>query len=413
MKKIGNIAAPTIVTTRKDPFNVSLSILQVGGQPLTQSQDTSQNLWIPDRELDSPLLLEPVLEVTDHQTGVSVTTNVTYSWYLDKVSLWDSSSKKGLVSAYSKDRTIGDRGTNDGFFLETTGSADSGNLEVTGRLLVARNVNYVATVSDRGPITVICVAQYTDSTRTQTYEISQSVVLTSGNIPDDQYSLNILQPSSVAYHPLTDTTPIREFDVEVMMGKRVLKDGELEDIRYFWYLDGVLIPTDGSLAAYKEGQHTSSLKLDLDYIDSGDVSVRIAVGKNATVPNVNAVDSRSIEWKVPKLTATPYSKSGSAVRNTGEVKEFEAIVQARGGDVDENHLKEFIRLNWQTKSTASETRTNRGWGKHLTLTSGQLIQGGRANTEVGIDVYMLGIKEGITAGGEAVTCNNEMVYART
>lgn len=432
MKKFINTAPPVVMTTNRQPLVLSLSINERNGKPLTQTQDKLAGEWAPNRNTN-PLVFDPVATYYDPETGR--TSNVpaaNISWYLESIDAVSSEENEtGLVTASWSN-------TGNYFLEKTTGT----NPTTTGSLVVRKNVNY-----DK-PVTIICVVQFTDSGRAESYRDEQSIIINSINKPSEFYSVVLKTPSVVEYRPITDASPQRTIEAVAYKGGEEVVFPFLTGIRFFWYYlkSGVwtLIPTDGTYAPYvsgningKSGSYASSVVLDADYIDHDTIKVMIAatptytavgsptgnpstngyfertgsspnytyfptsdtsvvsgktyyaLSSTATQPDSPSLSQCEITRVFPRIEALPYSTGGSAVNTGDKSKEFRAIVTADGVDMSDEKRDELIRLNWKSKPTNSNTITDRGWGNTTVISASDLMKTGSVNVEVQPDLYIL------------------------
>jgi len=398
MKRIINTSAPAVISTQYTPLTCVLSIVQVNNAPLTQAQDAVKGLWQPNRDpqnvlsaVAEPLILGTLFEAYDADTDQHITPTVSVKWYVDeKVDTWDSSNNKGKV--YKTDPT-------ESYYLETSNSLS------TGRLIITKNVDHSTSVR------IFCVAEYYDTTRSETYTEEAQVVLTTENKPDEFYAVDILTPSLIEYRPLTDALTTKTIKARTRLGNQVLTGDEGSSIKYFWYIDDVLITA--STPGYVSGQGSDTLVVDADYLDVVQISVKIADNIEATAPNQQCTDTCSLSWVWPKIEALAFT-GGSSVKAQDGSKHFESIVKMAGQAMPESKKKEFVRLNWKMKATNNSTITDLGWGDDVYIAASNLRKGASANVEVFIEPCLLGRYEEVTtASGTAVTtASGEQVFAR-
>ena len=214
---------------------------------------------------------------------------------------------------------------------------EDGSHVTTGRLVVKKNVSYLK------PEKVICVVEYTDVSRAETYKLEESVLLTSENKPEDFYTVTLNTPLEVRYHPITDAVSQRTFVASVRIGNTELAPSQYNDIKFFWYkkepgdLSPVLIDTTGLFPAYVSGQGTRTLVLDADYCQQAEIIVRIADDADAASPNVSSYDKCILCWKWPRIDALPYCAAGGSVDAESTEKPFEAIVRYDGQDMPDGY----------------------------------------------------------------------------
>lgn len=424
MKRIINTSIPLVVTTLRKPLTISLTIANSGadGGPLTQAQDTQKNpqVWIPNRQ-QYPLFLAPNFVAKNTENGETITNGYTIQWYVEQ------GSTSTLVTSTNP---------GDDYYKECKGANNTG--DETGRLVVRKNVDY------RSPVTIKCVVSYTDNVENRLYHAEDSVSLTTTNLPDEIYTVAIQAPYVINYDPIyakKSTTLANgafqygskfRFSAKTQLGKNDATAG----VYYFWYIGGTLITTGAGSTAiqYKaadqlpgKGLGTDTIILDADYGDSFTVTVKVGTFEevanptgnpktkgyyeesggvysktnDTTVnalktyytapsePNQAAEDSRDLVWSWPDIDSMPVSLGGNAVRSNAGNKEFTAVVQADGVDVDDAITKEYVRLNWKRHAMNGNTVVDMGWGKDVSVKNSDLNKTGGENVEVYADVYLL------------------------
>lgn len=393
MKKINNIGAPTVITTRRTALITSFTIEVVAGGTLSQAMDNTLNpiLWLPDRTV-TPLILAPVFDAYDSETLASLSNTASYKWYVQKVQSWNASTQEGEV--------IETLTAADGYYLERQ------NNQLTGRLVVTKNVDF------QSPIVIICQVSYTDSAHSTIFTDETSVMLTTENKPEDFYDVNMIATSPIRFNPFSDLTDTptpstKTIKAVVAKGKYQLTQQQLSNIKFFWYLEDVLL--SANVMGYVSGQGTDTLTVDAEYIDKGNIKVKIADSQSASAPNLTTSDERLLSWDIPKIEVDPYCTAGSAVKNAEGEKVFHALVRINGKDVAEAKWKDYLLLRWVTKETTSVVETERGWGDTCTIPASELFG---KDTEVKVIPYLLGPLEPVTCNGETVNCNGEVVVSR-
>lgn len=427
MKKIVNTAIPVVFSTTRTPLSTSLSIAREGenGGPLTQAQDVAHALWLPNRRLH-PLFLSPQFEAKDPDTGEVVTSGYEVKWYLVNNGVYTEITSLTTSDDYYKER-----------------DADQ---NLTGRLVVRKNVNYDA------PVTIACRVTYADSLRTQTYTEEELVLLTTENKPDAFYSVKIQAPNTLTFNPLyqeRDTTlangAIQYGSLFRISAKAALAADDVTDqVVFFWYAGETLmgdtlacLPYRSSSQLTGKGQGTDTIVVDMDYADQLDISVAIGyyeavyspTGNPSTkgyyelvsgayqlstdtavnvtkqyytkpaTPNTPVRDHIAVVWQWPNVDALPYSKGGSTIREGRSLagkKDFAAIVQADGVNLADDVIDEYIRLEWKRHGMNSSEVTVVGWGREVSIDNIDLYRTGYENVEVYPDIWLLGCKKLVT-----------------
>jgi len=428
MKRIINTSVPVVVTTIRTPLSTSLTIAQSGenGGPLTQAQDTQQNpqVWIPDRRLH-PLILTPLFVAKDTGTGETITSGYDIKWYIV-----NGDTQTQITSTV----------TSQDYYLEqeTVYDEESGEstTRLTGRLVVRKNVDY------RTPVTLRCVATYTDNLRQEIYTKESIVTLTSTNMPEENYVVSLQAPAVITYDPVYIKTGNLanglfqngskfRLSAKTMLGSNDATSG----VYYFWYIDGQPIVEGLDFLQYSQenqlagkGLGTDTIVLDMDYAEKFKGQVQIGtfneVGSptgnpktkgyyemngndfvlttdttvNASkvyytkpsAPNLPSTDERTMMWEWPDIDNEPFSHSGNAVRSSSGSKVFEAIVQADGVDLDDAFVDEHIRLDWHLHPMNSSTVTDLGYGRTMAVDHAALNRTGGEHVEVYADTCLLG-----------------------
>lgn len=386
MRKLINPAPPVNITTSRKPPTVTLQIMQVDAQPLTQSQDKVNNLWSPDRYGEVALILEANFQAYDPETGGALSVTPEITWYLNQVKTWDGTNGE---------LAIDDQQTSDVNYRLETAVVDDVRV-TTGRLVVRQNIDYLS------PAKVICIVKYTGIEGASDYEIEDSVLLTSENKPEEFYALHLRQVNNVKYRPLKDTTSQRTLEVDVYRGNAKLGASALNGMKFFWYkkessdADWVLVPTTGLFPSYVSGQYTKTLVIDADCLLQCRFKVMAATTADAAEPNIPSFATCIVQWVLPDIEAEPTSIGGSSVSVSDTQRQFEAILRVDGKDISDADRAELIRLNWKSKPTNSATITDRGWTDSPTIAASELRRTGGENVAVWPEVYLLGPYEIIT-----------------
>lgn len=444
MKKIVNTAVPVVFATTRTPLSTTLSIIQEGenGGPLTQAQDVPHDLWIPNRRLH-PLFLRPHFEATDPDTGETVTSGYEQKWYLVN------------NGEYTEITSVT---TSDDYYKECDAE---GNL--TGRLVVRKNVNYDA------PVTIACRVTCPDNLRKQAYTEEELVLLTAENKPEAFYSVKIQAPSTLTFNPIWQKrdTPLAGGALQYgsmfrLSAKAALgEEDATTGVVFFWYAGDTLIGETLECLFYRDanqlagkGQGTDTIVVDMDFADQLDIAVAIGyyeavysptgnphakgyyeqadgayvltadttvnTGKQyytkPTAPNTPARDHIAAVWQWPNIDALPYSKGGTVVREgktLAGTKDFAAIVQADGLDVGGDVVDEYVRLEWKRHGMNSAEVTVVGWGREVSISNADLYRTGYENVEVYPDIWLLGCYKLVVDGeGKYVTSDGRYVVSR-
>jgi len=397
MKKIINPAPPAAVVKTKSPLNVMLSIGIVDDGTLTQSMDSTRNIWQPDRDPVSagagakPLILVPQLSVGDASTGQVKTVNAVFTWYIDNVSAaWDSSKEEGKVQEY------GGADTSKKYYYETRdGSSDSS--KATGRFVVRKNVHHEHSKK------VILVASFTDENASQTYEERAEMVLSSENRPDDFYDVKIQCPNMMRYYPLTNetdmagNTSLATFTAVARKGRQNVSSA----VKFFWFLNDAAI--DASTLCYQaaaqpagKGIGKDTIVLNMDFVDDAKLTVKIGESLNAATPLDYTSDNVALMWEFPRLELLPHTKGSKRIMDSDKKKGFGSILHSAGENVDAARRAEYIRQQWWTRASDVTAKTMRGWGEEIDIDASELRKPGNVDVDVNADPYLLGPYEVLT-----------------
>lgn len=374
---IENPVSPVVITTKRTVLTSILSVKEGENGTLTQYQDLTKKAWSPDRTI-MPLVLMPVFNAINDK-GEAENIVPEYTWYANNT------------------RIVSTR-TNADYYLETSGGS------VTGNLVVRKNVSY------ESPVTIKCVATYTDNLQIETYSIDKSVLLTSENNPDTIYMVTLDVTNTLTFHPLTDESTLFEIHAAVQFGSQHLPSSE--QMAYFWYVDDELMDED--TLGVISGLGTSTLVIDAGFFNGVTITVKLGVpvsGALPKTPNINAMAQCGIVWDYEDPVAIPVGNGGNVIRPNSGDKKFDAIVQVRNKNISQDRIDKYIRLQWFTHSTndVQNVRTIHDWGKSITLGADQLMSEGNANMEVGVDLYVLGQYKGVVGYDSYQLINGELV----
>lgn len=363
--QITNTAPATVIITKKADLTTLLTI-RIASGTLTQAQDITKNLWMPDRKLN-PMKLEPLFSAFNPETKENVDLAPSIEWFVN-------------------DEKVTATSTTADYYLEIA----EGTGTLTGNLIVRKNVSYGSQAVVR------CKATYTDNLRQQQYYREADVTLTTENKPDTLFMVSLDVPAIVKFRPLQDESSLKTIKASVQYGDEVVT----EDIAFFWYLNDTLITAD--TLGYVSGLGTDTLVLDADYFDGDVVAVRIGIpepeseGSDVnvmpTAPNLGAQAQCTMVWDYGDIDMLPIARGGSSVRPTTERKVFDSVVRCNGKDVDAALVDKYIRLGWFTHATdeSQDAKTAIGYGRQMTMDASQLRRGDGVNVEVSADIYVLG-----------------------
>ena len=377
--KIASTEQPVVITTQRTPLVGALSISSNGGA-LTQVYDAVLNTYEPVDRNDTPLVLSPVISVTDPDTGQSVPltdlSSIEIRWYI------------GNSMNYVTSRV-----QSDDYHLQTDDDTATGN--TTGSLVVRHNVG----PNDSYAVPILCEFSCTDNSRAETYKFTSTILLTTEEKVQKMLSIQLGNPSKVTYNPIEEDSSLKVFTAKVYNGGTLMQNN---NFKFFWYINDVMISDENTLG-YVSGQGTDTLILDAEYLDNVIVKVRIATITTLNAPNHPANAECTLVWHWPRMQALPYSLAGESVRNSDGNKRFSAFVQAYGKDIPDSKRDRYCRLNFYTQPTTSTTKTSRGWGNFVTVAASNLFRNDGAHTNVGVELYTLGSLKAVSQNGSIVT----------
>lgn len=362
---VENPTPPVVITTRRTVLSTLFTIKTNDDGTLTQYQDLTKNMWIPNRTIN-PLMLTPVFEALNDK-GEKGAVVPEYKWYVN--------GSRILTTV-----------TNEDYYLQTSDGS------LTGSLVVRKNVEW------EHPVTVKCEATYTDNLQIETFTEERSVMLTSENNPDSLYTVMLNVPNTITYRPLTDASSLFTIQASVQYGNEQL-DGSAQ-MAYFWYIDDE--PVTEETLGVVSGVGTPTLVVDADYFDGVTITVRLGVPyypseRSSTpvlpaAPNINSAARCGLVWDYEKPKAVPTGLGGNVVRTGSGDKDFESVVQVGNVNVDDNRRIKYVRTQWFKHSTADvqDVRTLLDMGKRITLQNSELMTEGNVNMEIGVDLYVLG-----------------------
>ena len=378
--KIENEAADVVISTQRTPLTGSLTISS-GGSSLSQVYDVIWGTYEPEDRKVFPLVLTPIISITDPDTGQAVPltdlSQVELRWYV------------GASAVYITSRNPGDD-----YYLQTV------NDTPTGALVVRHNVNE----SDKYAVPVRCELSCTDSSRNEIYKFSSAVLLSSEIKAHDILSVSLQNPKVVTYNPIFEDNSQKTFKAVVQIGSEIVSS---DRIKFFWYANDVLIGDD--MLGYVSGQHTDTLVLDAEFLDNTLIKVRISTNTSGSNPNNPAKAESTLLWQWPKIDAIPYSMSGEAIKTSNDKKRFGTIIQAYGHDIPESKADRYFRVNWYTQPTDTMVKSDKGWGRETVINGSDLFKQGGDNINVGIDLYTVGILKAVVGYDSYQMVNNELV----
>jgi len=375
---VANPAPPVVMTTRRSPLTGALFV-SGGGASLSQVYNALTNKYEPEDRQETPLVLTPVLTLTDPETKAVVPLSqmsaIDVKWYL---------------------------GNSDTPVISRVASADYYLTRKDGMVIDSLAVRHNVGPTDNYSVTIRCEVEATDNSRNEKYRFQALTMLTSENKAQNIISVQLKNPSLVGYDPIRDDSSLRQFKAVAYKGAEVMAP---ESVKFFWYLDGELL-SDSVTLGYVSGQYTDTLTLDAEYIDNALVEVRLSIDTTLSVPNHPARAQSTLMWKWPALKALPYSMSGEAIRSAGEMKRFGCIVQANGKDVPQEKVERYFRMNWFTQPSDTMVRKEQGWGPEIIVPGSDLFSRTGASVNVTVDLYTVGHLVTVMCDGKMVVDSN-------
>lgn len=352
--QISNTAPVAIISSSNTPLEVSLT-LKVESGTLTQAQDVTKNLWIPDRNIEA-MSISPVLSVYDHDAKSTVEISPVYTWFVN------------------------------GVIVPSTNTPSQDYYIQNGKLWFRKNTSYLS------PDVIRCSAMYADNLRLTSLTSDAELLLTTENKPEAIYTVDIEAAHSIIFHPFTEESTQRTVNAIAQYGDTILNN----EVKYFWYIDGELITNE--MVGYISGQGTKSITLNLDFFKDVTLSVKIGVIKYQdgeqvipTEPNQETEAQRLITWDYENVELLPIGRGGSAMRASSGEKYFEAILRVNGKDVSNERREKYTRTRWTTHDTNADATNvvDKGWSPDLILTKEDLYRSSAVNVEVGAELYIL------------------------
>ena len=372
-----NVSQPVVINTELKPLDIVFSLSPNGLTEQWHYDNT--NSWSPNRAVTA-------LTITPTVTGVDSEGGRTYT----------------NISFYTTDWYVNEYKTSSYIESHITTDSTSADYYISGNNLVVRkNVTYDHAVQVR------CVAKYIDPRDAgRISQIEQILTLTTSKDAEfDCPTIDVLCESSLPYNPLTSETSL--FTLTAVAYRA--GDDVSSTIAFEWYaVDGgseVLVET---MPFYVSGQGTRDLVVDALYGE--EIKIVLRAKKSASVyypPKVY----RTVVWRIPDIDTNVLSENGQTYRSNIPTMAFSTVINARGSIISEAIKQAHMRFNWKTRLSGQSTETDRGWGLGITLDHSAL-QSSTGSVLVYPYVYVLSAYEEVTYDNDAVTYNNETVYAR-
>lgn len=393
MGKRINTSTTTVINTELIPLADIFELIPNGQTEQWYYENT--NIFAPDRQV-TPLIITPKITAVDNDTNTTYNPSIhTISWYALEYS----------GSAWSETH-----------ITNTTDSLANDYVIVGNTLKINKNINDAT-----HGVQIRCAVQYIDPRDSGiTYAVESTILLTTNKDATIIYpTIDIRAESSQAFNPLemVNDTDSRFTFVGTYTYDVDAQHDPSPTFVFEWYgvKNGAEVKID-TLPCYVSGQNTNTLIVDAMYDEDLQVILRI---KDSAAPTVILPPKaqRSIVWKIPRIDGITTSENGSAVRSDSESFDFTTIVNITGKTLDEDTINKNLRFKWKLRKSNQSTVTDKGWGRKINIEASELINvrgsnNSMASTVVGNEIYLLGAKEQVTQGGEAVTFSSAPVYNR-
>ncbi len=332
MKRINN-SQPLSVVTQFRPLSTSMNIEVMGGLSVMQFYKSTSLQWLPDHSV------EPTFDSTGGQTNGTLRLKATYS-VIDPDELLNVEKLSPQVFWYVNDEQI------------TTNDV-SADYYITDNILYVRK-NFTHT---QGAV-VSCECRFTDVRTNTPFVLSDSIPLTAVLQADEQWSLTMLCDKTQKHFPIFADTSIYTFQAEAKLGNNVKDDS----VAWFWdySLDNGVTwkEIDDECYWYVSGKNSSALKVDMDFIESITVRVRIAEDSTATTPSLKVAATASCAWRMPILRPNVFCYGGSRVFSNTEFMTFGVQVHVNNhDDLTIAQQKAWLMFDWAKRLQGSTTKT--------------------------------------------------------
>lgn len=393
MGKRINTSTTAVINTELIPLTDSFELVPNGQTEQWYYENT--NIFAPDRQV-TPLIITPKIVAVDRDTNTTYNPSIhTISWYALEYS----------GSAWS-----------DTLITNTTDSLSNDYVIVGNTLKINKNIDDAT-----HGVQIKCKVQYIDPRDSGiTYAVESTLLLTTNKDATVIYpTIDIQTESALAFNPLemVNATDSRFTFVASYTYDVDTQHDPSPTFIFEWYgvKNNAEVKID-TLPWYVSGQNTNTLVVDAMYCEEMQIILRI---KDSAAPTVLLPPKahRSVVWKIPRIDGITTSENGSAVRSDSKSFDFTTIVNISGKTLDEDTINENLRFKWKLRKSDQSTVTEKGWGRKMNIDASELINvrgsnNSMASTVVGNEIYLLGAKEQVTQGGEAVTYGGAAVYNR-
>ena len=134
----------------------------------------------------------------------------------------------------------------------------------------------------------------------------------------------------------------------------------------------------------------------MDAVDLGTLGVAVGDSLSAVAPLDYACDFCTLAWDIPMFELLPMSKGSKIIKETDKQRGFSSALHVDGVDADPERRAEYLRQQWWTKPSNSNTKVMGEWGEETVISGSNLVKTGNVNVDVNADLYLLGPMEVLT-----------------
>ena len=401
-------ASQMTVDTQYASFDEMIEIISVGDRPLSQFyyRGTTE-VWKPNRT-EAPLTLRAKVTVVDPDTRKQYTPTITtVKWYINKKDTDTSQTAESSVPMIVS--------TGASWYMVNNNTDSSGHnyANISKDLRVRKNVP-PQTASNDEAITILAYIQYTDP-RTGGALFAMSTVLLSTDLDaDGKYDVHILTPKIVEFDPFREVaaTPVEPNYAEVYSasaplsahmtlkarayyGEEVLTSG----IYFEWYAVDLTLNTPEQkidtenvsgevwFPCYVSGQGTDTLVINPMFADNLTIICRMRRTTDQALKPCR--DTITFAWKIPDISAEPYTKQGSSVRDSSPDKVFGIIYNAKDyGTLTDAMADIHFRVKWY-KRVPNGAYSELGMGREILVSANELKDSTVMSKNIMQETYLL------------------------
>lgn len=324
-----NNSKPLAVTVSYPPPNTFIKIVAQDSMSTTQFYRPTANEWFPDHThapmyddgqcVDGPLRLRPQWMVADpdHIIDPSALSPTVY-WYVNGQQITSTSPS----SDYYVD---------------------------SDQLVVRKNLTHLT------PATIYCECRVTDPRTSTPLVLSDTITLVAVLHADEQWCVELLSARTRHHHPLSSPSTQYSFVGEARLGSAV----KTADVAWFWDYS---LDNGANWSAvtqdkywYVSGLGTSTLVIDVDYVDSISIRCRINTEASSVAPDIAAMATGSISWLYPDLRPYVYSLGGDKVMSDTTEMTFGLMVhRGKQPDLTLAQQRDWLLCSWVLRQQGSQ-----------------------------------------------------------